>query len=103
MKHIFCFVILVWLSVIANAQTFLYPECDTVLTEYNDGKFWAYLNKNDIVVGLSCNEDDDDYGKYYRLDTFIMNLGKEPVIFYPDSVYCTLLTRSDAFKGPEIL
>ena len=74
MKQNICVVIFLLLSTICKAQTFIYPQNDSILTEYNDGKFWAYLNKNDFVVGLSCFEEKDDYGKYYHLDIFIKNL-----------------------------
>ena len=63
MKQNICVVIFLLLSTICKAQTFIYPQNDSILTEYNDGKFWAYLNKNDFVVGLSCFEEKDDYGK----------------------------------------
>lgn len=57
MKQNICVVIFLLLSTICKAQTFIYPQNDSILTEYNDGKFWAYLNKNDFVVGLSCFEE----------------------------------------------
>lgn len=87
--------ILLLLSVICKAQTFINPKNDSILTEYNDGKFWAYLNKNNLVVGLSCHEEKDDYGKYYQLNIFMKNLGKTPITFHPDSVYAYLLTAKD--------
>lgn len=87
--------ILLFLSITCKAQTFIYSQNDSILTEYNDGKFWAYLNKNDFVVGLSCLEEKDDYGKYYHLDIFIKNLSESPVTFRPDSVYSNILTEKD--------
>ena len=83
-------VIFLLLSTICKAQTFIYPQNDSILTEYNDGKFWAYLNKNDFVVGLSCFEEKDDYGKYYHLDIFIKNLSETPIVFQPDSLHSNL-------------
>lgn len=82
-------------STICKAQTFIYPQNDSILTEYNDGRFWAYFNKNDFVVGLSCFETKDDYGKYYHLDIFIRNFSETPIIFQPDSVHSNLLTKKD--------
>ncbi|MCM1372997.1 MAG: hypothetical protein NC113_07765 [Bacteroides sp.] len=82
-------------STICKAQTFIYPQNDSILTEYNDGRFWAYFNKNDFVVGLSCFETKDDYGKYYHLEIFIRNLSETPIIFQPDSVHSNLLTKKD--------
>ena len=95
MKQNICVVIFLLLSTICKAQTFIYPQNDSILTEYNDGKFWAYLNKNDFVVGLSCFEEKDDYGKYYHLDIFIKNLSETPIVFQPDSVHANLLTKKD--------
>ncbi len=92
-----CVVIFLFLlrSTKCKDQTFIYPQNDSILTEYNDGKFWAYLNKNDFVVGLSCFEVKDDYGKYYHLDIFIKNLSETPIVFQPDSVHSNLLTKKD--------
>ena len=95
MKQNICVVIFLLLSTICKAQTFIYPQNDSILTEYNDGKFWAYLNKNNFVVGLSCFEEKDDYGKYYHLDIFIKNLSETPIVFQPDSVHANLLTKKD--------
>lgn len=61
MKQNIFTVIFLLLSTVCKAQTFIYPQNDSILTEYNDGKFWAYLNKNNFVVGLSCFEEKDDY------------------------------------------
>lgn len=83
------------LSVICNAQTFIYPKNDSIITEYNDGKLWAYQNKNNLVVGLTCFEVKDDYGKYYQLNIFIKNISASPITFYPDSVYSELLTKKN--------
>lgn len=95
MKQKVCLAIFLSLAIICKAQTFIYPQNDSIMTEYNDGKFWVYLNKNDIVVGLSCFEEKDNYGKYYHLDIFIKNLSERPIIFRPDSVYSNLLTKKD--------
>ena len=95
MKQKVCLAIFLSLAIICKAQTFIYPQNDSIMTEYNDGKFWVYLDKNDIVVGLSCFEEKDNYGKYYHLDIFIKNLSERPIIFRPDSVYSNLLTKKD--------
>lgn len=95
MKQKVCLAIFLSLAIICKAQTFIYPQNDSIMTEYNDGKFWVYLNKNDIVVGLSCFEEQDNYGKYYHLDIFIKNLSERSIIFRPDSVYSNLLTKKD--------
>jgi len=94
MRNVYLIIFLL-LSTICKAQTFIYPKDDSILTEYNGGKFWIYLNKNNFVVGLSCIEKKDDYGKYYQLNIFIKNLAKTPVTFEPDSVYANLLTKKN--------
>ena len=61
------------------------PECKKLFLSRDVYKR-QYLNKNDFVVGLSCFEEKDDYGKYYHLDIFIKNLSETPIVFQPDSV-----------------
>lgn len=92
MKYTFI-TIFALLTIACNAQTFIISKNDSVLTEYNDGKLWAYLNKNNLVVGLTCFEAKDDYGKYYQLNIFLQNMSDSPVTFYPDSIYSDLLTK----------
>lgn len=98
MKYTFIIIFLL-LSAIGNAQTFIYPKNDSILTEYNDGKLWAYQNKNNLVVGLTCFETKDDYGKYYQVNIFLKNISDSPITFYPDSVYSDLITkRNDTLR-----
>lgn len=92
MKYAF-FTFCVILSTVCNAQTFISPKNDTVLTEYNGGKLWAYQNRNNLVVGLTCFEAIDNYGKYYQLNVFVKDIGDNSVTINPDSVYSTLLTK----------
>ena len=94
MKFIYI-IILALFSIMCNAQIFMYPENDSILTEYNDGKMWAYQNKNNFVVGVTCFEEKDDYGKYYQLNIFIKNLSNSPITFQPDSIYSNLLTKKN--------
>ena len=101
MKHV-CFIIVVLLPVICNAQTFICPPNDSILTEWNDGKLWAYINKNNLVVGLTCFEERDDYGKYYQLNIFIKNLSESSIVFQPDSIYANLLTKRDKTLQLEV-
>lgn len=86
MKQNICVVIFLLLSTICKAQTFIYPQNDSILTEYNDGKFWAYLNKNDFVVGLSCFEEKDDYGKYIIRKTKCSGISEQNVPFLKRNV-----------------
>ncbi len=87
------FTICVLLSVICNAQTFISSPNKSVLTEYNDGKLWAYQNRDNLVVGLTCFEAIDNYGKYYQLSIFVKNVGDNSVTVYPDSIYSNLITK----------
>ena len=93
--RLICIAILLLLSTVCKAQTFMTPKNDSVLTEYNDGKLWAYQNKNDMIVGVTCHEEKDDYGKYYQLHIFLRNLSDSSITFQPDSVYSTLLTKKN--------
>lgn len=92
----FVFVIsLMSLASICRAQTFLMQEGDTtVVTEYNDGKQWAYRDANGFVVGMSNSEAKDDYGKYYQICIFISNHGNTPVDFIPEEVEARLVGKS---------
>lgn len=92
----FVFVIsLMSLASICRAQTFLMEEGDTtVVTEYNDGKQWAYRDANGFVVGMSNSEAKDDYGKYYQICIFISNHGNTPVDFIPEEVEARLVGKS---------
>jgi hypothetical protein len=56
------------------------------MTEYNDGRLWAYQQSGDFVVGMTNYEEKDDYGKYYQIVIFIKNLGEKPVTFDPEYV-----------------
>lgn len=57
---------LIAISCSVKAQEFLALENDTtVLTEYNDGRLWAYRQIGDFVVGMTNYVEKDDYGKNY--------------------------------------
>lgn len=85
-------IIMLFLSVtLSQAQTFIkIPNDTTIITEYNDGKLWAYRDINNFVVGLTCYEGKDDYGKYYQVQIFIQNLSKSPITFSPEEVTSSL-------------
>ena len=63
------------------------------MSEYNDGRIWAYRQIGDFVVGMTNYEEKDDYGKYYQVAIFIKNLGEESVTFDPDRVTSSLYTK----------
>lgn len=89
-------VLLLWISYSVNAQEFVAAENDTiVLTEYNDGRLWAYRQIGDFVVGMTNYEEKDDYGKYYQIAIFIKNLGDTPVTFEPEQITSTLSCKNN--------
>lgn len=93
-------IIMLFLSVtLSQAQTFIkVPNDTTIITEYNDGKLWAYRDINNFVVGLTCYEEKDDYGKYYQVQIFIQNLSKSPITFSPEEVTSSLQRKKDTLN-----
>lgn len=78
-----------------QAQTFIAAENDTtVMSEYNDGRLWAYRQFGDFVVGMTNYKEKDDYGRYYQIAIFIKNLGETPVTFEPDRITSTLYSKN---------
>lgn len=91
--------ILSGISIMCYAQNFLMSDNDsTVITEYNDGKLWAYKNMNGYNVGLTCYETKDSYGRYYQIQIYIDNTNSQDVIFDPDKVNANLINK----KGDTI-
>lgn len=91
MKKLLIFA-LIAISCSVQAQEFLAAESDTtVLTEYNDGRLWAYRKIGDFVVGMTNYVEKDDYGKYYQILIFIKNLGETSALFDPSLVTSTLV------------
>lgn len=77
----------------AEVQNYVIAENDTtVLTEYNDGRLWAYKQYGDYVVGMTTYLDKDDYGKNYQIVIFIKNLGETSALFDP-SLVTSMLTN----------
>jgi hypothetical protein len=88
--------LLLGITISVNAQTFVKAENDTtVLTEYNDGRLWAYRQIGDFVVGMTNYEEKDDYGKYYQIAIFIKDLGDTPVTFEPEQITSVLYSRNN--------
>lgn len=65
-------------------------EAPDLFTEWIDGKFWVYKNDSSSVVGMAIYFDSDDYGDYYQINLFVMNLSDSPIIFDPGSVSARL-------------
>lgn len=82
------------LTISVQAQDFLEAENDTtVLTEYNDGRLWAYRQIGNFVVGMTNYVDKGDYGKNYQILIFIKNLGETSALFDPSLVTSTLVNK----------
>ena len=79
------------MSISINAQEFISSENDTTtLTEYHDGRLWAYRQIGDFVVGMTNYVDKDGYGKNFQIQIFIKNLSASSVNFDPELVTSTL-------------
>ena len=91
--RILYFIVLLCLGSPLNAQTLIKTESDTtVISEYNDGRIWAYRQIGDLVVGMTNYEEKDNYGKYYQIAIFIKNLGESSITFDPSNVTSSLFT-----------
>ena len=78
-----------------HAQTVIKADNDTtIMTEYNDGRLWAYQQTGDFIVGMTNYEENDDYGKYYQIVLFIKNIGDKPVTFDPEYVSSYLVKKN---------
>lgn len=87
--------ILACLTIQMNGQTFVCNKNDTsVVTEYLDGKLWAYRNRDGFVVGMTNEETRDNYGRYYQIGILIKNLRDTAVTFNPDKVYSSLVKNN---------
>lgn len=94
MKYVLA-IILSCFILISYAQDFVKSENDpTITTEYNDGKLWAYRYINNCIVGLTCYESKDDYGKYYQVQIYINNLSSQNATFDPDEVNASLIDKN---------
>ena len=70
-------------------QLLEYEDPD-LFTEWIDGKYWVYKNDSSSVVGMAVYFDSDDYGDYYQINLFVMNLSDHAIIFDPGSVSARL-------------
>ena len=92
-----------FVSMVANAQEFVASENDTtIMTEYNDGRLWAYRQIGDIVIGVSNYVEKNSYGKNYQILIFIKNLGESSVLFDPSLVTATLTNKLGETKEMKV-
>lgn len=91
-KYILAILFCIVLSV--EAQEYVIADNDTtVLTEYNDGRLWAYRQFGNFVVGMTNYLDKDGYGKNYQILIFIKNLGETSALFDPSLVTSKLTDK----------
>ena len=77
-----------------SAQKFIVDSLDnSALIEYHDGKQWAYRNIDGLTIGMTNEELNDDYGKYYQIEIFISNNRDTALLFNPEEVYAELRTK----------
>lgn len=90
-------------SIIGYAQNFIISDNDsTITTEYIDGKLWAYRHMNGCIVGLTCYETKDDYGKYYQIQLYINNLNSQSITFDPNEVNASLVNKRGDIISLEV-
>lgn len=75
-------------------QLLEYEDPD-LFTEWIDGKYWVYKNDSSSVVGMAIYFDSDDYGDYYQINLFVMNLSDHSIIFDPYDISARLASGSD--------
>lgn len=91
------------LAYTVTAQEIIVSDNDTtVLTEYHDGLLWAYRHIGDYVVGMTNNEQKDDYGRYYQIAIFVKNLGEESILFDPEEITSELYRKSGDTLSLEV-
>lgn len=96
-------ILLFLLPLTINAQEFILDENDTtVMTEYNDGRLWAYRQHGDFVVGMTDYVERDDYGKYYQILVFVKNLGETSVTFDPSQLTSILYDKYNESVGMKV-
>lgn len=96
-----CLILALLHAALCQAQTFIFPEDESIFTEYNDGRLWAYRETGNCVVGLTCLEELDDYGRFYQIHVFIKNTGNESFILWPDSISAGMKTKRGDIQAIE--
>ena len=96
MQKLYLLIILLSLASSLKAQMFIKAESDTsALTEYHDGRLWAYRQIGDYIVGMTNYKEKDDYGKYYQIVLFVKNLSEKSVTFDPLGITSCLYNESE--------
>ena len=85
------------------AQTLILEDNDsTVWSEYHDGKQWGYRNIDGLIVGMSNQEFEDDYGEYYQIGILISNNRDSVFTFDPENVFAELLSNKGKTTTLEV-
>lgn len=90
--------LLLCLVTICQSQILVSSD-STIVTEYRDGKLWAYQNIDSLVIGITGYEAKDNYGKYYQINVFAKNISDTSILFSPDEIYAQLVNnRNDTIS-----
>lgn len=64
-----------------------------VVTEYIDGRQWAYRKMGNVEIGMACDEVKDDLGHFYKAYIYIRNTGTANIDFDPASATASIKKR----------
>lgn len=53
----------------------------------------GFRNIDGLTIGMTNEELNDDYGKYYQIEIFISNNRDTALLFNPEEVYAELITK----------
>lgn len=102
LRHIIITILLIT-PILTSAQSFIKEKNDTTtVTEYNDGRLWAYKQIGDIIVGMTNYEESDKYGKYYQIAIFVKNLGDSTITFNPGKIVASLYSKKGDTLGLKV-
>jgi|GEM_PF-4883166 len=66
------------------------------LTEWIDGEEWVYKDNGKFWVGVTMN---DNYDDYYEITILIQNHSDQTILFEPDSIYAKMVTGTQNKDG----
>ena len=100
MKIVYTLLLLCLFS-ISQAQTFATSDT-TIVTEYREGKLWAFRDIDNIIVGLTAYEAKDSYGKYYQINVFVKNATDKSILLNPDEIHAQLVNKRNDTISLEV-